>query len=174
MSAKSWARIALAILAVGLFLINACGRKKAEEQMAEKITEKILKKTTGDDVDVKVKGDKIEFEGKDFKTQIEETTEWPQDMFAEVPKFTLGKIERVHKSREEGGMQKFNIFYIDLQDNAVNTYAELLRSTGWQASVMQAGGQGGMLNAQKGNLAMNFAYSLEEMRGTLMVYTAPR
>ena len=173
MSSKSWLRIALAILVVGLFLTNACGRKKSEEQVAEKITEKLLKKATGDDVDVKVKGDKIEFEGKDFKTEIEETTVWPQDMFPEVPKFTLGKIERVHKSREEGGMQKFNIFFIDLEDDAVNTYAEVLRNKGWEAQVMQAGGQGGMLNAQKGNLAMNFAYSLEEMRGTLMVYTTP-
>jgi hypothetical protein len=38
---------------------------------------------------------------------------------------------------------------------------------------MQMGGKAGMLNAQKGTMAMNFAYSLEKQGGTLAVYNRP-
>jgi hypothetical protein len=170
---KNWTVIMVAALACSLLVLTGCGGKKADEKTAEKMAEKVIKETTGKDVDVKVEEGKIEFEGKDFKTEIAETAAWPSDMFEDVPQFTLGKIERVNKTQEEAGMKKFNIYFIDFEEDAVKKYADILRENGWQTNLMQMGAQGGMLSAQKGNLALSFPFSLEKKNGTLMVYSVP-
>ena len=169
---KSRIGILAAVLVVALFLMAGCSGKTSEEQMAEDMTRKIIKETTGKDVDVKMQGGKIEFKGQDFKSEIAETTVWPADMFPEVPPFPFAKIERVSKGNE-GGMQKFNIYYKDLKGDGVKQYAEILKKNGWQADVMQMGEKGGYLNAQKGKLGMNFMFSLERKDGMLAVYTTP-
>jgi hypothetical protein len=100
------------------------------------------------------------------------TSEWPADIFPEVPKFTFGKIERVVKG-EEGGMVKFNIYLRDLEDGAVESYVALMKQGGWRANVMGAGAQGGMVLGEKENLAINLAYNLEKKSGVLVAYSAP-
>jgi hypothetical protein len=167
---NSWVRFMMAVLALALFLMNGCSGKKSEEQIAEKI----IKESTGKDAEVKMREGKIEIEGKDFKSEMSETTVWPADMFKDVPEFTFGKIERVHKSTEESGMRKFNIYFVDVEQDALGKYADALKKNGWQARVMQMGDRGGMLTAEKGELALNFPFSLEEKSGTLVVYSMPR
>ena len=169
---KSRIGILAAVLVLGLFLMAGCSGKTSEEQMAEDMTKRIIKETTGKDVDVKMQGGKIEFKGQDFKSEIAETTVWPADMFPEVPPFPFAKIERVSKGNE-GGMQKFNIYYKDLKGDGINQYAEMLKKKGWQTDTMQTGDKGGYLNAQKGKLALNFMFSLERKDGMLAVYTTP-
>jgi len=88
-------------------------------------------------------------------------------------KAALGRIERVVKSQEEGGMRTFNIYFIDLEGDTLNGYAGVLKKNGWQTRVMQAGDKGGMLNAQKGKLGLNFAFSLKKKNGTLVVFSTP-
>jgi hypothetical protein len=171
MSAKGWIRIMVTILALSTLLLNGCG-KKSEERMAEEMTKKIIKQSTGKDVDVKMKGNNIKIEGQDSKTEIAQTTTWPLEMFKDVPQFTAGKIEHVVKAKE-GGMQKFNIFFIEINSDALKNYADLLKEKGWQANLIQMGDKGGMLNAQKGNLGMNFAFSAEKKDGMLAVFSTP-
>jgi len=167
---NSWVRFMMAVLALALFLMNGCSGKKSEEQIAEKI----IKESTGKDAEVKMREGKIEIEGKDFKSEMSETTVWPADMFEDVPEFAFGKIERVLKSTEETGMRKFNIYFVDVEQDALGKYADALKKSGWQARVMQMGDKGGMLTAEKGELALNFPFSLEKKSGTLVVYSMPR
>jgi len=169
---KSRIVIMAAVLVLGLFLMAGCSGKSSNEQMAEDMTKRVIKETTGKDVDVKMQGGKIEFKGQDFKSEIAETAAWPSDMFPEVPPFPFAKIERVSKGNE-GGMQKFNIYFKDLKGDGVNQYAEMLKKNGWQTDIMQMGDKGGYLNAQKGKLGMNFGFSLERKDGMLAVYTTP-
>jgi hypothetical protein len=157
------------VLAVALAPTAGC-RKKAEEKVAEEMMEQALRKGTGRDAHVELEKGKVAIEADGVKTEIAETTSWPREMFKDVPPFTSGKIERVATSREAGGKLKFNIYYVDVDPDAVNSYAELLNKGGWQATVMQMGDKGVMLNAQKGNMAINFPCSREDNRGTLMVY----
>ncbi len=164
--------IMAAVLVLGLFLMAGCSGKSSDEQMAEDMARKMIKQTTGKDVDVRMQEGKIEFKGKDFKSEIAETTVWPADMFPEVPPFPFAKIERVSKGNE-GGMQKFNIYYKDLKGDGINQYAEMLKKKGWQTDIMQMGDKGGYLNAQKGKLGMNFGFSLERKDGMLAVYNTP-
>ncbi|MGA9365692.1 MAG: hypothetical protein WBW16_15125 [Bacteroidota bacterium] len=170
LSKKSLIRLMVAVLALAPFLMSSCSGKKSEEQIAEKI----IKESTGKDAEVKMREGKIEIEGKDFKSEMSETTVWPPDMFNDVPEFTFGKIERVHKSTEETGMRKFNIYFVDVEHDALDKYADALKKNGWQASVMQMGDKGGMLTAEKGELALNFPFSVEKKSGTLVVYSIPR
>jgi hypothetical protein len=169
---KGWIGTVTAFVTLGLLLTAGCSGKSSEEKMAEDMARKMIKQNTGKDVDVKMQGGKIEFKGQDFKSEIAETSAWPSDMFSEVPQFTFAKIERVVKANE-GGLQKFNIYYKDLKSDGINQYAEILKKNGWQANIMQMGDKGGYLNAQKGKLGMNFAFSLERKDGRLAVYTTP-
>jgi len=98
------------------------------------------------------------------------TSTWPPEMFPDVPQFTFGKIRRVIKSAEQGGMQKFNVFYVNIEDGALNKYADMLQKSGWQVSHTQMDNKGGMLNGQKGNLGLNFPYNMEKRDGALLVY----
>lgn len=164
----------LLVLVLGLPAAAGCGGKTAEEKTSEEAAEKIIKQTSGQDVDVKIAGGKINLEGKDSSTEMAETAEWPADMFADVPQFTFGKIQRVIKAQEATGMKKFNIFLVDLEADGIDRYATMLKENGWQTNLMQMGGKGGMLNAQKNNLAMNFPYDLQKNSGALMVYSVPK
>jgi hypothetical protein len=170
MSSKQGVRKTItAIMVLGLIL-SGCG-KTSNEKKAEKIAEKILSESTGNNVDVTLQKDKIKIEGSDLQTTMESTTVWPSEMFREVPEFTFGKIERVVKSNEDGGMRKFNVYFTSMEANAVSRYASLLQKNGWEAQVTQMG-EGGLLNAQKGKLAMNFPFSTEKRSGALLVFAS--
>lgn len=154
---------------VCLCLVSACSQKTTEEKSAAVMTEKILEHATGKDVDVNIQGGNVAIKGKDFKTEITQTAAWPSDMFAEVPLFKAGKVERVVKDNADG-MQKFNIYLKDFDGDAVKKYDETLKDKGWQSNFMLMG-KGGMITAQKGKLALNFPFNTESKDGTLIVYT---
>lgn len=170
MSARGWFRTVVCILAVSALLLGGCG-KKSEERMAEEQMEDMLKEATGKDVDVNIQGKDVTIEGQDTKAQIFETSVWPSDMFGDVPQFTAGTIEHVTRTQESGN-QTFNIFFIDIQGDALKDYAAALKEKGWQAQLMQMG-KGGMISAQKDKLGMNFSFNAEDRKGTLAVFSAP-
>jgi glutathione peroxidase-family protein len=171
-SGKRWIGIMVAFLTLSLFLVNACSEKSSQEKMAEES----LKHATGKDVDVTMQGDKVQkvqIEQNGSKTEIAETATWPAEMFKDVPQFTAGKIERVVKSHEEGDKWKFNIYLVDINGDDIKNYAGALKEKAWQTDLMQMGDKGGYLNAQKGNMGMNFGFSLERKDGMLAVYNTP-
>jgi hypothetical protein len=166
---KTRVGIILVILPLTLFLVSACSDKNSQEKM----TEKVLKQATGKDVDVKVQGGNIQIQEQGSKTEIAATSTWPSEMFVDVPKFTAGKIERVVKSQGQGGMSKFNIYLVNISGDDIKNYAGALKEKGWQTDLMQMGDKGGYLNAQKGNMGINFGFSLERKDGMLAVYNTP-
>jgi hypothetical protein len=158
------------VLVLGLFLLNGCGDKKSEQKKAGDVTKMTFKDGAGKEVNVNVQGGKIQIEGQGSKTEMTETSTWPAEMFPDVPQFTFGRIERVIKAAEEGGMRKFNIFYVNVEDGALNKYADMLRKNGWQVSHTQMD-KSGILNGQKGNLGLNFPYNMGKRDGALLVYS---
>jgi hypothetical protein len=168
-SDKRWVGIIAAVLTVSLCFINACSEKKTEE----KIAEKMLKQTTGKDVDVKMEKDKITFEEKGSKTEMAQTSTWPSEMTNDVPRFTKGKIERVVKTQQEGDAWTYNVYLLGITGDDIKNYAGALKEKGWQTSLMQVEGKGGYLNAQKGTMGMNFGFSVEKKDGVLAVYNRP-
>jgi hypothetical protein len=164
-------RIGMAVFALSLcvFLAIGCG-KKAEEKRAEKIMEKTISEATGQETKVDLSGGNVRVENKDMKVDIASSSTWPADMFADVPKFTGGAIERVVTSNA-GNAKKFNIYYKGVGDDAVRQYTQDLKSRGWEANLSEMGGKAAILNAQKSNLAMNFVYNAEKKDGVLAVFS---
>jgi len=161
--------IMAALLTLSLCLFNACSEKSTQEKMVENT----LKQATGKDVDVKMEGGNIQIEEKGSKTEIAETTTWPEELVMDVPKFTAGKIKRVVKTHEEGNIWTFNIYFADLNGDDVKKYAGALKEKGWKTNIMQMGDKGGSLNAEKGTMGMNFMFSLERKDGMLAVFNRP-
>ena len=168
-SEKRWIVIMVFFLTLSLFLVTACSEKSSQEKMAEKA----LKQATGKDVDVKMQGGKIQIEEKGSKTEIAETTTWPPELIKDVPKFTAGKIKRVVKTHEEGGIWTFNIYLADINGDDIKNYAGALKEKGWKTDIMQMGDKGGSLNGEKGTMGINFMYSLERKDGMLAVFNRP-
>jgi hypothetical protein len=161
--------VAIGLCVLCLFLVSACSKKTSEERAAETVAEKILEQGTGQDVDVDIQGGNIKIEGEGFKTEITQTTKWPSDMFADVPQFKEGTVENVIIGNDDG-MRRFNIILKDFDGEAVKKYEETLKAKGWKSTFMQMG-DGGILNAQKGQLAMNFAFNTQNREGTILVYS---
>ena len=159
----------MSILTLSLFLVSACSDKNSQEKMAEKA----LQQAIGKDVNVNIQGGNIQIIEPGSKTNMAVTSTWPPEMFADVPKFTAGKIERVIKSQEQGGLSKFNIYLVNINGDDIKTYAGALKEKGWQTDLMQMGDKGGYLNAQKGNMGLNFGFSLDRKDGLLAVYNTP-
>ena len=168
-SETRWIWTVMALLALSLFLINGCSEKSSQEKM----TEKALKQATGKDVDVKMQGGKIQIEEKGSRTEITETTAWPQELIKDVPKFTAGKIKRVVKTHEAGDVWTFNIYLDGIKGDDIKIYAGALKEKGWKTDIMQMGDKGGSLNGEKGTMGINFVYSLERKDGMLAVFNRP-
>jgi hypothetical protein len=168
-SERRWLWIMVAFLTVSLFLVNGCSEKSSQEKMAEKA----LKQATGKDVDVKIQEGKIQIEEKGSKTEIAQTTTWPPEMINDVPKFSAGKITRVVKTQEAANAWTFNIYLVGINGDDIKSYAGALKEKGWQTDIIQMGDKGGYLNAQKGTMGMNFAFSLERKDGMLAVFNRP-
>jgi hypothetical protein len=161
--------VATVVVSLCLLLTLGCG-KKAEEKNAEKTMGKILTEATGKETQVDLHDGNVHIANSDMKVDMTSTSTWPADMFADVPQFTGGAIERVSIANE-GGTKKFNIHYTGIKDDAVKQYTQDLKAKGWDANLMEMGGKAAMLNAQKSDLGMNFAYSAETKKGLLAVFS---
>jgi hypothetical protein len=170
MSGTRWtAVVGLALMIATLPAAAGCSRK-AKEDRAEALAEEMLSKATGKKVDLDANGKEVRIEGEGVKTSIADATEWPADIFASVPEFTFGKVERVSKT-EDGPKRTFNVYLHEIEPGGIDRYAELLERGGWKVDRMGLGEKGGMLNGQKDDLGMNFTYSLERQDGMLAVFT---
>jgi len=151
---KFSAVVGLGAILIGLLVFTSC---KGKENEAE----------------VKMDNAAPKIEDKESKPVLDGTAEWPADMFAGVPKFTFGKIERVSKG-EEGGMMKFNIYYKDMEKGGIEKYADLLKEAGWRADLNAAAGSGGLVGGEKDNLGLNFMFNGEDGTGMLAVFSVTK
>jgi hypothetical protein len=106
---KLSAVVGLGAILAGLLVFASCGGSE---------------KVAGVKTDDQTADKSPKIEAKASRLDMDETAEWPADMFEGVPKFTFGKIERVSKGRE-GGMMKFNIYYRDMEKGGIEKYVDL-------------------------------------------------
>lgn len=168
------AKLAVLVLAVAaplvLPMLAGCGGKSADGKASEAMAERALESATGKDVDLSIEEEKVTIEGEGFKAELSQATEWPADVPPEVPEFEQGKVERVHKSEAEG-RRSWNVYYTEIKADGPDRYAALLEQGGWKVQSMKMGDKAGMLSGERGNIGINFAYSMEESRGTLTIFT---
>lgn len=164
----AWACLLIAVL----LLAFGCGGKDPGEKAGEKAMEKYLEKATGQKTDLDIEEGKVSIKTEGGTTVMTETTEWPDDLPGGVPLFGYGSVERVNRTKEEvGGRRTANIWLRDIEEGALEKYDADLKKAGWQTSVVQMGGKGGMIQAQKGEVGLTYVFNGEERRGNVNVYT---
>lgn len=167
---RSWLLAATVLLSV--LVATGCGKKKSDEKLAEGMMERTLEKATGEKADVDLNGENVKVTTAQGRAEMAKTSEWPADMFSEVPRFTYGVVERVSKEQADG-MQKFNVYLRDVEDGAFEKYDADIKAAGWESQAMMQGDSGGMISAQKGNLALQFVYGKDDHTGVVLAYSMP-
>lgn len=156
-------------LVIAIACIAGCGKKQADEKLAERMTEEMLEQATGQKADVDMKDGDITVKTETGEVKMVATSQWPEDMFDVVPRFEHGTIERVH-SGTDAGMRKFNIWYQGVPDDASDKYLAQLKSAGFESQLVSMGAQSGMTSSQKGNVAVQFMHNMEDDTGVLIAY----
>jgi len=165
---QGWLLVAALLLSV--LVAAGCGKKASGEKLAEGMMERTLESATGGNADVDLNGNDVTIKTKDGTTTMSETSEWPSDMFPDVPKFTYGVVERVSKGTE-GGMQKFNVYLRDVEDGAFEKYDADIKAAGWESQMMTQSDDAGMISAQKGNMALQLVYNKSDKTAVVLAYT---
>jgi hypothetical protein len=156
------------ILFFGLVFLVACQNKSAKEEMAGKIVEKAIKDNTGKEATVDIQGNNIRIQTKDGTGEINVTSNWPQDMPGDVPRFTMGKIKAVNKS-DVGGTKNWNVVIDEAQEGALAKYADELKAKDWKIMTTTTVGSGGSVMATKKDLTAVIVFQTDKRSGAITV-----
>jgi len=160
----------LVALLLSVLAAAGCGKKASGEKAAETAMEGMFERATGEKTDIDVNGDNVTITTADGSVEMSDTSEWPSDMFPEVPRFTYGVVEHVSKG-DEGGMVKFNVHLKDVEDGAFEKYDADIRAAGWEAQSTMQTDDGGTISAQKGNMALQLMYNRRDKTALVIAYT---
>lgn len=140
------------VLVGGVLLFSfACKGKSAQEERAARLAEKTLQEQTGQEAKVDIQGGHIRIQIGEEKAEVRQTKEWMADIPAEVPPFTLGKVQGVTAGEREG-KKSWNIVVDEVQKGAFNAYLESLKAKGWKITSTLTMGERGTISATKANL----------------------
>lgn len=156
----------------GILLMTACGGgKSAEEKLGEKAMEGMLEQATGQKVDIdrNAGGDRVHIKTEQGEVEMAETSEWPSDMFPEVPRFAGGRVAHVTKG-DESGFARFNVFFKQVEEGALASYSDALQAAGWETQTVNMGPKGGLISGQKGDLGLNFTVGGDQGEAVLAVF----
>jgi len=156
------------ILLFGLVFLVACKNKSAKEEMAGKIAEKAIKDSTGKEAKVDIQGQNIRIQTKDGTGEINVTSDWPQDMPGDVPRFTMGKIKAVNKV-DAGGAKNWNVVIEEAQEGALAKYADELKAKDWKIMTTTTVGSGGSVMATKKDLTAVVVFQTDKKTGAITI-----
>jgi hypothetical protein len=159
------------VIAMGVVLLlsgMACSGKSAQEQMAEKA----LEKATGHKADVNLQQGKVTVKTGDGQSEISYGPEgsWPKDLPADVPAFTQGKVKGITRSTQ-GGKQSWNVILETMEAGSLQLYGKKLEAAGWKSLSTITTGEGGMVQATKGNLMVMAMFSEKDKTASISIST---
>jgi len=154
---------ALAVLILGLVVLPAC---KSPEKRAEEMAENAIEKATGGKASVDLEGGSVKVKTEGGEMSWGETATWPDDLSADVPKFTYGKITGVVRATE-GNTKHWTLALGEVEANGLTSYVDTLKSQGWSIVVDARTAEGGTVVAEKGKLNLTVGYSESGKAGSL-------
>ena len=165
---RQLAWLMLAWVTMVTLTLAACSGKSAQEQIAEKA----LEKATGHKADVNLEQGKVTVKTGDGQSEISYGPEgsWPKDLPADVPAFAQGKVKGVTRSTHEG-KQSWNVILEAIETGALQSYGKKLEAAGWKSLSTITTGEGGMVQATKGNLMVMAMFSEKEKTANISVST---
>jgi hypothetical protein len=63
------------------------------------------------------------------------------------------------------------VWVVEVQEGAIEKYSKDLEGAGWEVQMSVAGGEGGMVTAQKGNLGLSIMYNNEDRTTVVNAYS---
>jgi hypothetical protein len=156
------------ILMFGLIFLVACQSKSAKEEMAGKMAENAIKQSTGKDAKVDIQGQNIRVQTKEGTQEFNVTSNWPQDMPGDVPRFTMGKVKAVTRS-DAGGTKNWNVVIEEAQEGALAKYADDLKANNWKIMATTSVGSGGSVMATKNSLTAVVAFQTDKRTGAINI-----
>jgi hypothetical protein len=165
----------LAVLAVAV-AATGCGKKKqaAEDETASKIASRALRLSTGQDVDVKVDGDKVTFtDGQGGVTvQGGKGTSLPTDFPEDVPVYSEADILRTAAR----GKDQFSVA-LQTKDTVATVagfYKDAMKKKGWEAETGMDLPNRSIQAYEKGNRAVSLMIAADKDGGCVISMTAAR
>ncbi len=134
-----------AIVAALLLVCFGCGAKAERDKTADQAVSDFVRR-----VNQIVKNDRAS---------------WPQEVPDDVPPFTRGTIVSADKALTADGTS-WTILITDAEEGSWDAYADALRETGWEATVVKSD-SGGSCSARRESLGLTLNFS--GSRGTLVV-----
>jgi|APHig6443717497_1056834.scaffolds.fasta_scaffold12504_2 hypothetical protein len=112
------------VLLVSTILFGCGIKEKIEQEASEAITEKVLEKSSGGEVDVDIDGENFAITGEDGEKIEIGATDWPDDeFFKDIPKLDAGSIASTIAS-DTGTMLVVN----DVDADTFSSYYEDIKS----------------------------------------------
>jgi len=158
--------VALVLLAIVGYALNAYVWNKA----GEKVAEGILESATGGQVDVDSSGDEVTVTGDDGSWSASSKNEWPSDMPSVVPEFKYGDIEASSKVTVD--TTGWTVSYSNLQSGATAKYKTDLTSKGWTISSEMTSGDAETIMAEADGYTLIYVADLAEDTAGLTVSEA--
>ena len=153
----------IVILVVVLLLVSlsGCGiRQKAADKLAGKITEGIIEKATGDNVDIDLDGDKVTVKGSEGETAwTMGGGDWPKDGVAtQIPEFKKGEIASVINAADSCWIEISNVSEADYRQ-----YVEALKDRGFKNKVTEFADESSLIYSAYKNedLMVTASYSFD-------------
>jgi len=155
----------LIIVIIGLATLFACQSQK--EKRAEKFTEKIMERASGEDIDVDVEGESITIktdEGKIITNTGDKS--WPSEISGKIPEFKYGKLEN-SSLRDLTEVKMWTMLFEGVPADVLDLYQVLLRAKDFETNLIGEKGIGGMLTGEKD--AINIAVMAGEGNASITV-----
>jgi len=136
----------LLLVILSMFLMTAFySCKKA----SEKVGEKMIEKSIGDDATVDIDYEKVTIETEEGKfTTDAKATNWPKEIPKDIPEFKNGKVTAV-TTQDVNGSNNWVIIFGDLSENALEDYKTNLKGEGFTIIFSTTAGMGGHMAAEK-------------------------
>lgn len=156
------------LLLFGFIFLLSCQNKSAQDQVAEKILEKTIKQGTGNEANVEIQGGKIRFQTKEGIGEINTTKVWSEDIPADVPKFSMGKINGISTS-DMDGKKSWSVVIEGIQEGVFPKYVEELKAKNWKITSTLTMGTGGTVSASKNDLNLMGIFYKDQNTGIITI-----
>ena len=140
-------------LVIPLFvLLTITGLFYSCKRAAEKVEEKLIEKSIGDNADVDIDDEKVVIQTEEGTFTTDATQhDWPTEIPDDVPEFTKGKIVVVNTQEMNDG-KSWVVIFEDVQQEAIANYKKQLEDNDFKINFTTTAGSGTHFAAEKDNL----------------------
>lgn len=100
--------------------------------------------------------------------EINTTKVWSEDIPADVPKFSMGKINGVSTS-DMDGKKSWSVVIEGIQEGAFPKYVEELKAKNWKITSTLTMGTGGTVSASKNDLNLMGIFYKDQNTGIITI-----